>query len=274
MNIEEIYPKIPVGMAEDLSGKSFGSLIVLYRIAKDPNMASQSARWLCKCDCGTIKPILGQNLKKGSTTSCGCQNRKKASDRMKKYNEGQRTIKIGDVFGKLTVIEYEGLKKQKSRNKNESWYICKCKCGNIKSIRGNNLVSGEVISCGCIGSKGESIIKYMLDKNNINYIKEYTFPDLINPNTNHRLRFDFAVFDNNKLQYLIEFDGKQHYTGPDTETWGKGKKNKDTLEDIQYRDNLKNIYCKNNNIILKRIPYTALSNLSYDQIVGTKYNIN
>ena len=30
----------------------------------------------------------------------------------------------GMRFGKLVVIKYEGLRKQASRDKNESWYIC------------------------------------------------------------------------------------------------------------------------------------------------------
>lgn len=149
---------------------------------------------------------------------------------MKKYNDSQRTIKIGDKFGKLTVVEYDGLKKQFSRDKNESWYICQCDCGSpLKSIRGNDLTSGNVISCGCISSKGEQRIKEILEENKISYQTEFTFPDLLNPKTNHRLRFDFAIFDDDSLVYLIEFDGRQHFTGPDTSCWGRCT---DTLEDI------------------------------------------
>ena len=79
---------------------------------------------------------------------------------------------------------------------------------------------------------------------------------------------DFAVFENDKLQYLIEFDGRQHFTGPEA-TWSQSQ----TLEEIQYKDNLKNEYCKSNGIILKRIPYTCLSHLSYEEIISNIYNI-
>ena len=66
----------------------------------------------------------------------------------------------------------------------------------------------------------EQRIAELLTENNIAFTKEYTFPDLINPKTNRRLRFDFAVYDeNNSLKYLIEFDGRQHYEGPDTSVW-------------------------------------------------------
>lgn len=262
------YEKIPIGQAKDLTNKRFGALTALYRTKNNKTQTM----WVCQCDCGEIKPMAAQYFTKAKNPSCGCQNRQKASDRMKNFNEKQKTIKIGDKFGKLTVIEYEGLRKQKSRDKNESWYICQCDCGSDpKPIRGSDLKNGAVISCGCICSRGELAIKNILNSYNIIYKTEYTFSDLKNPKTNHLLRFDFAIFDkNNQLQYLIEFDGRQHYFGPDTKTWSRSK---DNLEDIQFRDNLKNNYCKNNNIILKRIPYTDLSCLTYQNILSTKYNI-
>jgi hypothetical protein len=43
--------------------------------------------------------------------------------------------------------------------------------------------------------------------NNCNYIKEYKFLDLVGENGG-TLRFDFAVFEKEKLIYLIEFDGR------------------------------------------------------------------
>ena len=225
--------------------------------------------WVCQCDCGKIKAMPAQYLTKVKDPSCGCQSRIKASNRMKAYNETQRSINIGDRFGKLVVVEYEGLRKQASRDKNESWYICQCDCGSpLKSIRGNDLITGRVISCGCISSVGEMAIKNILNKNNVSFKTEYIFSDLKNPKTNHNLRFDFAVFNNDKLEYLIEFDGRQHFTGPEA-SWTHSQ----SLEEIQFRDKLKNDYCKKHNITLKRIPYTALYHLSYEEIIGTKYDI-
>jgi hypothetical protein len=34
------------------------------------------SNWLCKCDCGTEKEILGTNLKTGKVVSCGCYHKK------------------------------------------------------------------------------------------------------------------------------------------------------------------------------------------------------
>ena len=50
-------------------------------------------------------------------------------------------MKIGDRFGKLTVIGFNG-----------KYAVCKCECGNIKSIRKTSLTSKKcpTKSCGCI----------------------------------------------------------------------------------------------------------------------------
>jgi hypothetical protein len=29
-------------------------------------------KWLCRCDCGTLKSIWASNLRQGRTQSCGC----------------------------------------------------------------------------------------------------------------------------------------------------------------------------------------------------------
>lgn len=51
----------------------------------------------------------------------------------------------GQTFGRLTVI-----KRDTSRSKRPFW-ICKCTCGNIKSIVGWTLKAGKSQSCGCLG---------------------------------------------------------------------------------------------------------------------------
>jgi len=60
------------------------------------------------------------------------------------------------------------------------------------------------------------------------------------------LSFDFYLPEHNTC---IEFDGKQHYEI--IEKWG-GLEN---LKDIQKRDKIKNLYCKENNVNLIRIKY-------------------
>lgn len=55
---------------QDLTGQRFGKLLVL---EKDTSIINNKRiRWICQCDCGNIKSIVGTSLKKGSTQSCGC----------------------------------------------------------------------------------------------------------------------------------------------------------------------------------------------------------
>ena len=120
------------------------------------------------------------------------------------------------------------------------------------------MLAGKVSSCGCLGrSLGEEKIKQILDKNNIKYQTEISFEGCCNTKTNKPLRFDFYI--NN--QYLIEFDGEQHYKI--TSGWN----NLDNFEKVQFRDQIKNQWCKENNIPLIRIPYTHFKDLCIEDLL-------
>lgn len=203
---------------------------------------------------------MAQNLNKGNSTSCGCWNREKTSERMTEYNVNQNPIQIGQRFGKLVVIEDLGYRKQNSRNKRERWVLCKCDCGNTKEVDTNTLHTGRVHSCGCLHSYGEYVVQKLLEENNICFKREYSFEDLLSPK-GKKLRFDFAIFQDDKLQLLLEFDGRQHTTGPEAK-WSHS----DSLEEIQIRDELKNQYCNKNNIKLIRLTRSDLNNLTIDAL--------
>jgi hypothetical protein len=49
----------------------------------------------------------------------------------------------GKRFGKLYVI---GIDDKKSR---KTYWVCKCDCGNVKSVRSDALIEGKTVSCGC-----------------------------------------------------------------------------------------------------------------------------
>lgn len=106
------------------------------------------------------------------------------------------------------------------------------------------------------GSKGEKTIAMLLNEYNIPFKREKTFSDLIYPDTNRRPRFDFWVND----EYIIEFDGGQHYNQGFKELSGK------TLEEQQQDDKFKNDYCFKHNIPIIRIPYWELNNLTIDDL--------
>ncbi len=54
----------------DLTGQRFGRLVAIEVALKRGNR-----RWICRCDCGTTKPVLQQSLLSGLTHSCGCLRR-------------------------------------------------------------------------------------------------------------------------------------------------------------------------------------------------------
>lgn len=67
---------------------------------------------------------------------------------------------------------------------------------------------------------------------------------------------DFAIFKDNKLSHLIEFDGRQHSSN--YIPWNSNE----TLEERQLRDKMKDDYCLKNNIKLIRIPYEKRDNIT------------
>lgn len=217
----------------------FGNLVV---IDEAPNKDNGRTAWLCQCDCGNTKIVGTKELRSGETKSCGCLRDKIITKDIK----GQR-------FGKLTVLErdldnqtYEG-----------AFWKCQCDCGNIITTSGKNLRLGHTQSCGCLISKGEAQIAHILTEQNINFQQQYTFKDCKTEN-GYPCKFDFALFANNELKCLIEYDGIQHYY--QYEHFGSLKQN-------QFRDQIKNEYCLKNNIPLIRIPYTDYNKLNAEYIL-------
>jgi hypothetical protein len=54
----------------DITGRRFGQLIVLHFAGRQSRPGYQTV-WLCRCDCGIEKTILGANLRHGRSNSCG-----------------------------------------------------------------------------------------------------------------------------------------------------------------------------------------------------------
>lgn len=103
-------------------------------------------------------------------------------------------------------------------------------------------------TCGKCNVGEDRISKYLLD-NNIDFIRQHSFPDCKNVNT---LQFDFYI---PHIKMCIEYDGKQHFEPIDF--FGG-------IEAYEYcvkRDTIKNIYCEENGINLLRIPYYEYKNI-------------
>jgi hypothetical protein len=62
-----------------------------------------------------------------------------------------------------------------------------------------------------LASRGEIKIHEILEKAGLDFKEEYIIEGLNSPN-GRPLRFDFAIFDDDgNLDFLIEYQGKQHY---------------------------------------------------------------
>lgn len=299
--------KIPVGTAEDLTGKVFGKLTVLYRVKNTGK--TRGAKWRCQCSCDEHNEVdvLASNLKRGHTTSCGCT--QKSATAKAHFNDltnqrfgrlvakyclqqpGQRTKwhcicdcgnetdvdvssltrgittscgcyrleriqkraepkYLGKKFLKLTVIKH--LEERDSNG--DSLWECLCDCGKTCVVSTSDL--GRKASCGCASlSSGMVKIINLLDENNISYSLEKTFDSCRLPSGKHA-RFDIFV-DN---RYLIEFDGRQHFEA--TSGWNSPENFIKTKE----RDAAKNLWCKENQVPLIRIPYTREQELNIDDL--------
>lgn len=95
----------------------------------------------------------------------------------------------------------------------------------------------------------------------IPFEEEYEFDDLIASSGRH-LRFDFAVFtEDDELEFLIEAQGKQHYTAVNKFGGAKG------VGRQKYNDMQKREYCLKHNIKLITIPYWDEQKITYDYIM-------
>jgi hypothetical protein len=228
----------------NLLGQKFGRLTV---IKEDPIRRNGKVCWFCQCDCEnkTIKSIVGSDLINKKIISCGCYQKEKVKILGSKTKIDMANKKIG----KLTVIEDSG-----RRSNTEIIWKCICECGTITFVRGSDLRRKKILSCGCISSKGEEKISKILSDNNILFEKQKTYENLTS-SKNAKLRFDFYLPEYN---CCIEYDGIQHFK----ETFYTH----DDFNKRKERDNLKNKYCKENNIKLIRIPYTDYSKIDYNYL--------
>lgn len=136
------------------ANKKFGKLLVecpvwVEGLVTPPE--STAAIWLAHCDCGNDYCIsmqwIRKELKKNLIPDCGCGAREEQD---KKY--------IGKTYNYLTVIARDDeYKKQGHFSNTNTYYKCRCICGNIIHVRINILTHGDVKSCGCLKEQQNKI---------------------------------------------------------------------------------------------------------------------
>lgn len=156
--------------------------------------------WLVECNwCKKQYSVTANYLnyliaKNVTECSCGCRKGELISKKKIKDLSGMR-------FGHLQVIDFSG----EIINHNTIWN-CRCDCGKNISCLSRELLHDRKESCGCRKesmSKDARKIFDFLTEEKITFLTEYSFNDLISENK-VPLRFDFAIFLNSKLLFLIE----------------------------------------------------------------------
>jgi hypothetical protein len=124
-------------LMDNLLNKEFGRLVVIAQNGYVKQGNKNLFSWKCKCKCGNECVVLHQNLRRGSTKSCGCLRKELATKDL-----------INQQFGYLTVIEKIGYIFVDANNRAAEWK-CLCSCGNVCFVKTNLLCNGHVKSCGC-----------------------------------------------------------------------------------------------------------------------------
>lgn len=240
------------GKAKDLTGYTTETGVVVLQRVENKNNRPQ---WLCKCFCGNIFVTRSDALKSGHTRSCGCLQKKIASETITKWNKSLALDLTNQKFGKLTALK--SLNTPCKGGTSILWQ-CVCECGNHCIVSASHLTTGQTFSCGCIKSKGEAKIQSILENNNILFEKQKQFNDC-RLDRNIRARFDFYLPEFNTI---IEYDGNIHFY-----THNSGWNNEDNLKKVQKNDKIKTEYCRIHKIPLIRIPYYHYNELCLEDLM-------
>ena len=133
----------------------------------------------------------------------------------------------------------------------------KCSCGTIVKKTPYYFTTHEILCPKCDSkkiymSKGERKINDYLYNNKIDFESQKKFKKCKDKKL---LPFDFLVKLRNK-EFLIEYDGIQHYEYKEKRIF-----NYEKFLIIKKHDEIKNNFCKENNITLIRIPYWDFDNI-------------
>jgi hypothetical protein len=63
----------------DITGKRFGRWTIFASAPSWICRGRARGRWLCRCDCGAERVVVGTSLRQGRSTSCGCYQRERVT---------------------------------------------------------------------------------------------------------------------------------------------------------------------------------------------------
>lgn len=140
-----------------------------------------------------------------------------------------------------------------------------CSCGELYTTTLTHFLNDNKHQClSCSGSKSsnEKIIEEWLNKNNVKFLQQHKFKNCFYKKL---LPFDFYLPDYNTC---IEVDGEGHEKPTRFNGINKDRANI-LFEETKTRDNIKDKYCKDNNINLIRINHYEIKNKGYINILSS-----
>ena len=231
---------------------SFDESKVVDSRSTDENTTIRRRRECLKC--GKKVSCRSSDLINGTRKDCGCGNAQRIS-------EGMIHDITGNKYGHLTIIGRDTTVKPKG-GQHPKWLV-KCDiCGKIESVELSMLEVFGKDRCRNCGKKscGEQKIAELLIKESIGFIFDKQYGDCCYEDTKHMARFDFRIIDKSECDYIIEYDGEQHYN------YNLKYHGDKPLEYYQQRDRYKDNWCFKHGIKIIRIPYTRLKKLCIEDL--------
>lgn len=205
----------------------------------------------------TVRYVSGNTKMHFIHSKCGKESLEVASKLYKtgtchhcKGNSGTRIGTTANFIVKLRETyngEYELSPESEYTGAHNKVTITHTTCGHTWDVRASHIL--HTSGCPmCNLSKGEKIIKEILDELGCSYKREVLMEGC---KSSRLLPFDFGIYsEDGSLLYLVEYDGEQHFQAFDH--FGGQRK----LESTQRNDTIKNTYCESNGITLIRFKYT------------------
>lgn len=128
---------------KDITNYRFGRLTVISDCGKDLH---GNLKWICICDCGESKVVVGTNLRRKLIVSCGCYRNQKAKETLTKLNttHGQSYTRQYKTFiaTKYEMAQKKQTPKWANLEKIKEIYINRpngCHVDHIIPLQGNNV---------------------------------------------------------------------------------------------------------------------------------------
>jgi hypothetical protein len=209
---------------KDLTGQRFGRLVAV-EITQERS-TSGGIYWKCKCDCGTIKYVTTFDLNRGHTKSCGCLQKRFASEIF--------GINTGDMFGNLTLIKIKG-----EKINSNSIGLFRCDCGELKTTKLKYAKHLYTNCCdNCLTVKRREVMSKIMKCNDFigKRFGKVVVVELLDKNNNHGARLYKCLCDCGNEINLSTGELKENIrrnTGP--RTCGKCRDKKKIMSEVSKR---------------------------------------